>query len=332
MEDSFHMSIRRLITLSIIFTAIVSTWCRGGIPCGKDNNSIDTVQHSIIFISDTQAPMRFEKIIMRTHRNEEATKILLNTILSDSTVSSVFLFGDITAMGSIEYNWTSIDSFLTHLKIRRIPAYVAAGNHDYLLSPSAGEGNLKKRFPDFKRTGYSIRNGPLALVLLNSNFGELNQSEEIQQQEWYLKELHALEQDSTIKMVAVGCHHPPFSNSTIVGHDQQVRDKFVPPFMKSSKCRLFLSGHTHTFQHFRDTVANKHFLVIGGGGGLLHTLKAGEPDELQDQVQWNTEYRMFHFVRGVISTDGLSLNVMMLTEDLAGPQSVYNVFIPFSHQ
>jgi predicted phosphodiesterase len=326
------MNIRQLTALSIIFTAIVLTWCHGGTSYGKDNNSTDSAQHSIIFISDTQAPMRFEKTFMRTHRNEEATKILLNTILSDSTVSSVFLLGDVTAMGSFEYNWRTIDSFLICLKVRQISAYVAAGNHDYLLSPIAGESNLKKRFPDFKRTGYSIRNGPLALVLLNSNFSELNHSEEMQQQEWYLNELHALDQDSTIKMVAVGCHHPPFSNSAIVGHDQQVRNRFVPPFMKSNKCRLFLSGHAHTFQHFKDTVANKHFLVIGGGGGLLHTLKAGEPDELQDQVQWNNEYRMFHFVRGVISTDGLSLNVMMLTEDLGGPQSVYKVFIPFNNR
>jgi predicted phosphodiesterase len=326
------MDIRGLIALSILFIALVSPWCHSGTPCGKDNNSTDSAQNSIIFISDTQSPMRFEKLILKTHRNEEATKILFNTIASESHISSIFFFGDVTAIGSFNSSWSTIDSFLTRLKVRRIPAYVAAGNHDYLLSPSAGESNLKKRFPDFKRTGYSIRNGSLALVLLNSNFSELNLSEELQQQEWYLHELHALEQDSTIKMVAVGCHHPPFSNSAIVGHDQQVRDKFVPPFMKSNKCRLFLSGHAHTFQHFKDTVANKHFLVIGGGGGLLHTLKAGEPSELQDQVQWNTEYRMFHFVRGIISTDGLSLNVMMLTEDLTGPQSVYKVFIPFNNR
>ncbi len=154
----------------------------------------------------------------------------------------------------------------------------------------------------------------------------------MQQQEWYLNELHTLEQDSTIKLVAVGCHHPPFSNSTIVGHSQEVRDEFVPPFMKSSKCRLFISGHAHTFQYFKDTLANKHFLVIGGGGGLLHTLNAGEPGELQDQVQWDTEYRMFHFVRGSFSTKEFILNVMMLTEDLKGPQSVYKVLIPLNDQ
>jgi predicted phosphodiesterase len=326
------MSIRRSIALSIIFTAMVSTLCRGGLPFSSDNNSTDSVRHSIIFISDTQAPMRFEKIFMRTHRNKKATKILLNAIASDYTVSSVFLFGDVTAIGSFDYNWTTIDSFLTCLKVRQISAYVAAGNHDYLLYPSVGEANLRKRFPSFRRTGYTVRINPLAIVLLNSNFGELNHSEKAQQQKWYLNELHALEQDSTIMLVVVGCHHPPFSNSTVVGHSQQVREEFVPPFMKYNKCRLFISGHAHTFQYFKDTVADKHFLVIGGGGGLLHTLKAGEPDELQDQVQWNTEYRMFHFVRGVITADGLLLNVMMLTEDLAGPRSVYEVFIPFPHR
>jgi hypothetical protein len=323
---------KRLLSRTILFTAIISSWCCAQTPFLKDQNANDTAQHAIIFISDTQAPMGVEKIIMRTHRNEEATKILLNAIACDSSVSSVFLFGDLTAMGSINSNWATLDAFLTRLKDRRIPAYAAAGNHDYLISPRLGEANLKKRFPEFKRTGYTIRTGPLALVLLNSNFSELSYSEEAQQQSWYLQELQALEQDSTVAMVAVGCHHSPFSNSTIVGHDQRVRDKFVPAFINSNKCRLFLSGHAHTFQHFKDTVAQKHFLVIGGGGGLLHTLNVGKPNELQDQVRWKDSYRMFHFVRGVFSTNGLFLKVMMLTEDLAGPNPVYELFIPFPHR
>ena len=320
---------KRLLSRTILFTAIISTWCCAQTPFHTDQNARDTAQYAIIFMSDTQAPMEFEKIIMQTHRNEEATKILLKAIENDSSVSSVFLFGDVTAMSSINSNWATLDSFLTRLKVRHIPAYAAAGNHDYLISPRLGEANLKKRFPDFKRTGYTIRTGPLALVLLNSNFAELKYSEEAQQQAWYLHELQALEQDSTVRMVAVGCHHSPFSNSTIVGHDQNVRDQFVPAFMNSNKCRLFLSGHAHTFQHFKDTVAQKHFLVIGGGGGLLHTLKVCAPDELQDQVRWNDKYRMFHYVRGVLTSDGLFLKVMMLTEDLAGPKSVYELFIPF---
>jgi predicted phosphodiesterase len=326
------MNIKRLIALSFISTVLVSPWCRGGTFLGTDSNSTDNAPRSIIFISDTQAPMWFEKIFVRTHRNEEATKILFNTIIKDSSVSSVFLLGDLTAMSSIENNWTTIDSFLTRLKENRISAYATAGNHDYLLSPRAGEINLKKRFPDFRKTGYTVRISSLAIVLLNSDFTGLNHSEEVQQQEWYFKELQALEQDSTIQLVVVGCHHSPFSNSAIVGHSQLVREEFVPPFMRSNKCRLFISGHAHTFQHFKDTDTDKHFLVIGGGGGLLHRLKAGDPDELQDQVQRNTEYRMFHFIRGLLSESSFILTVMMLTEDLKGPNAVYEINIPLSSQ
>jgi hypothetical protein len=167
---------------------------------------------------------------------------------------------------------------------------------------------------------------------LNSNFNELDYSEENQQLEWYINELHALERDPTIKIVAVGCHHPPFSNSSIVGYSRRVREQFVPPFTESNKCRIFLSGHAHTFQHFKDTLANKHFLVIGGGGGLLHKLKASKPGELQDQVHWKTDYRMFHFVRGTLTSDRFILTIMMLTEDLQGPYPVYEVDIPLKSQ
>jgi len=325
------MRIKRLIVYSIFFTAILQTQGRGEILFGEDNNFIDSVRNSIIFISDTQAPMGFEKIFVRTHNNEEATKIIFNAIVGDSTVASIFMLGDITAMSSFDHNWATIDSFLTDLKARRISAHAAAGNHDYLLTSSKGEANLSKRFPDFKRTGYTVQVNSLSIILLNSNFKRLSHSEKKQQLEWYINELHTLDQDTTVKLIAVGCHHSPFSNSSIVGSDKDVRDTFIQPFLKSKKSRLFISGHAHTFQYFKDTVEDKHFLVIGGGG-LLHKLKAGEPDELKDQVDWSTEYRMFHYVRGVFTPDGLLLNVMMLNEDLTGPKSAFELLIPFNHR
>jgi predicted MPP superfamily phosphohydrolase len=323
------LAIRKLLAFSTFFILLLSARCRSEIPSGTVNDSINCPERAVIFISDIQTPMWFEKIFVKTHRNEEATKILLTAITRDSTVSSVFILGDVTAMSSLDFHWTMVDSFLNRLKLRHIPVYAVAGNHDYLLSSSGGEKNLMKRFPAFRRTGYTIRESSFAVVLLNSNFGELDESETQRQQEWYLRELQALEQDSTIKLVAVGCHHPPYSNSSIVGHSQRVRDLFVPPFLNSKKCRLFLSGHAHTFQYFKDTVAQKHFLVLGGGGGLLHTLKPEEPDAYHDQVPWNSAYRLFHYVQGKITKDGLKLLVMMLDENLDGPRVVYQVFIPF---
>jgi predicted MPP superfamily phosphohydrolase len=298
------------------------------VPANTSPDNADDEQNTIIFISDTQAPMWFEQLFVKTHRNEEATTILLHDLARDSTLSAVFFMGDITAMGSIDHNWTSVDTFLLQLSRNHIPAYAVSGNHDYLLFPGAGLSNLKKRFPSFIQTGYTVQLDNFAVILLNSNFDKLTNSEEKFQQAWYLKELCRLEEDTTIQFIVVGCHHSPFSNSSIVGYSQQVRNEFVPPFLQSTKCKLFVSGHAHTFQHFKDSLTGKHFLVIGGGGGLLHTLRPANSDEYQDQVRWNSEYRLFHYLYGMFSKDTLRLTVKMLSSDLSGPNPVYEVDIP----
>ncbi|MBN1397874.1 MAG: metallophosphoesterase [Bacteroidetes bacterium] len=322
------ITIRQILYAALLVFAVQAE-CKSEVLQSENIKIADSTRQSIIFISDTQAPMAAEKFFVKTHNNEKATEILFDAILSDSAVSSVFMLGDLTAMGSFDNNWTAVDTFLADLKLKNISVHAAIGNHDYLLFSNSGETNLKKRFPDFNRTGYSVRIDSLAIILLNSNFAHLNRSDEEYQEKWYNDKLQSLEKDSTVKMTIVACHHSPFSNSTIVGSDKKVRRTFVPSFLKSRKCRIFISGHAHTFQHFNDTLAGKHFLVIGGGGGLLHKLEEGEADELQDQVKWDTKYRMFHFVKCDFKSEGLLLRVMMLDENLTGPKSVYELFIPF---
>ena len=292
----------------------------------------DSTQRTIIFISDTQTPMWFEKIFVKTHRNNEATDILLDAIASDTLVSSVYLLGDVTAMSSFNSNWVKIDTFIARLNMTDVDVHATPGNHDYLLSSSTGEKHFKQRFPDFNRTGSVIMEGPVAVILLNSNFIELKASEEKRQLDWYTQQLDILEKDTTIKMVIVGCHHSPYTNSVIVNPSKKVREQFVKPFMGSSKSRLFISGHAHTFQYFKDTLVDKHFLVIGGGGGLLHSLSSEKENDLQDQIKWDGKYRMFHFARCTIMPDGFDLKVLMLTDDLKKLECVYNIFIPFDKQ
>jgi predicted phosphodiesterase len=294
-------------------------------------DTTQTRETSFIIISDTQSPIWFEKIFVKTHRNEEATKILFSTIAKDTSISAVFFLGDVTAMSSFNSNWEIVDTLLEQLKLKNISAYATAGNHDYLFSSAKGEANLKKRFPNFCRTGFTIRLGTFAFILLNSNYSVLNDSEEVKQEEWYQREFHFLDQDTTIKIIAVGCHHSPFSNSSIVGHSQIVQDKFIPPFLDSKKSKFFISGHAHTFQHFKDTLFNKDFLVIGGGGGLLHTLKEPKPYELKDRFYSNAEYRMFHFVKCVLLDNALNIYVMMLTEDFEKLETIYSISYPIAN-
>jgi Icc-related predicted phosphoesterase len=318
-----------IMKLKIFFiAALAAIFLVSSRTCGQSTAAQcpDSSGNRVVFISDTQKPMWFEKIFVKTHRNEEATGILLRSIQNDTTVRKVFFLGDIVSIGSINRNWRKIDTFLVHLRSRNVDTYAAAGNHDYLFSSVDGEANIKKRFPAFVRTGYCVRDGKLAVILLNSNFSELSHSEKKQQQEWYTNELRTLDSDTSVDLVIVCCHHPPYSNSSIVGFSKKVREKFVPPFRNSAKGRVFISGHAHTFQHFADSL--KHFLVIGGGGGLLHTLKKTKPGDPQDLVDWKTKYRMFHYVVGSYVPGGFLLTVMMLTEDLQGPRPVYKIFIP----
>lgn len=306
----------------IIFTWIFICECYANIDSiGKDSSCTDTL--TFIFISDTQKPMWFEKLFVKTHRNEEATDILLNDIVSRPEISAVLILGDVTAMSSFENNWIKIDTFLANLNKKNIPAYAVMGNHDCLLSTSQGEQNFSKRFPAFVKTGYTVRIKQCAVVMLNSNFSEMSQKEIKYQDEWYQKELDELEKDSTVQLIIVGCHHSPYCNSNIVGPSKKVRTKFVPAFSKNKKCKFFLSGHAHTFQHFMDSLNNKHFIVLGGGGGLLHRLNGDVCHGLKDQTNWGKDYRMFHYLQCKVIDKKILLEVMMLRENLEGPYSAY---------
>ena len=76
-----------------------------------------------------------------------------------------------------------------------------------------------------------------------------------------------------------------------MGSSKAVQQKFVSLFMRSKKTSLFLSGHSHNFEHFKKN--GKDFLVIGGGGGLHQPLYPGT-DDLADIAP---EYKpMFHYL------------------------------------
>lgn len=287
---------------------------------------------TLIFISDTQSPLWIESLFIQKHRNEEATVKLFNSILADTSVVAVFHFGDVTGFGALSTQWNTIDTFLAALKKKNIRMYATPGNHEYLLIPSTGISNFYRRFPESQQISYIIRFGYVAIIFLNSNFSNLTRTEIIQQERWYVHQLDSLEQDSCIDVVIVGCHHPPYTNNTVIGPSRRVEEEFVPPFLNHAKCKLFISGHSHAFEHFKNdtssiTKTQKDFIVIGGGGGLLHPLLLGRNQRWKDLFKPQTKYRMFHYIRGTLTPTGLVLTVMMLHDDLSGPIPVYNLFL-----
>jgi hypothetical protein len=184
------------------------------------------------------------------------------------------------------------------------------GNHEVMGQAKKGQRKFQERFPNHVNTGYLTTVDSIAVVLLNSNFGTLTPAEEVKQVEWYKQTLKQLDADSSVQFIITGCHHSPYTNSKIVGSSIAVRQKFVAPFLKSPKSRLFLSGHSHNFEQFK--VDGKDFLVIGGGGGLHQPLKKGDGIIPSLNAGYNP---LFHYLSVRRNETGLQLTSHQLNPD-----------------
>lgn len=225
------------------------------------NPAAETIRAA--FVSDTQSPMFPETIALPRNNNELARSKIFDSIFRFRP-HSVFHLGDLVSLGFWDGTWKAIDAFGEQLQTLGKGFYPVLGNHELMLFAESGEVNFQKRFPHASRTGYMRRVGPLAVLLLNSNFSVLTADEQAEQLSWYQETLRELDKDSTVGMVVVACHHSPYTNSKIVSPSGDVQESFVPPFLQSAKARIFLSGHAHAAEHFR--ISTKDFLVIGGGG------------------------------------------------------------------
>jgi hypothetical protein len=279
----------------------------------------------IIFISDTQEPLWVETLIMKRNNNLKARTEIFREIIKEKPAKVIHL-GDIVALGYKDSEWQPIDDFIRRLISNGAEFYPTLGNHELIFFPDTGEKNFMKRFPFYSRTGYLIDNGPLKIILLNSNFHHLSEEEIERQQQWYQNTLTHLQNDTTVKAVIVGCHHSPFTNSTVVNPNKYVQELFVKPFINSKKCKAFISGHCHAFEHFK--YKNKDFLVIGGGGGLQQKLYTGNEEKFKDIYNSSQPIRMFHFLKCSIQRDTLRLTLNMLNNDYKNFDRSYKIQYP----
>jgi Icc-related predicted phosphoesterase len=276
----------------------------------------------LVFISDTQAPMWVETLKLKRNRNEEATRMLLEDVLAQKP-SALYFTGDVVNMGYKNDRWTLIDSSLNKTCAAGISTHACLGNHDVMRNAKAGEKNFLKRFPDNVNTGYVVKQDSVATVFLNSNFTKLSAEQNAKQEAWYKQTLSALDTAGDVKVIIVCCHHSPYTDSKIVHCSVPVQEKFVPPFIKSKKCRLFVSGHAHMFEHYN--VQGKDFMVIGGGGGLNQPLEPG----LCGQVDLAKDYKpMFHYLSVYLYADHLKVTSRKLKKDFSGIEEGLTFDVP----
>jgi calcineurin-like phosphoesterase family protein len=274
----------------------------------------------IAMISDTQAPMWIEKVFLKSDHNEKATAILFEQIVKQKP-EFLFVLGDVTAKSSKEKKWRAMDTYLSSCRSSGISANALLGNHDVMGNARKGELNFLKRFQDAKPNGYCQIVDSIAFVMLNSNFKRMK-SEGIElQQKWYKKTLDSLNKDSGVKVIIVSCHHAPFSNSKIVGSSISVQENFVPLFLNTKKCRLFITGHAHAFEHFIQS--GKDFFVIGGGGGIHQPLS-------QERKDIQSDYKPeFHFLIITSNPQSLQIDSYGLKQDFSGFEKRHILDLPF---
>ena len=283
-------------------------------PVHSQSNNIRKENSTVFgFISDTQAPLWIEKLWVKSNHNEEATEAIFNQIRKETNLTALFHLGDITPWGSLGLAWHSIDKQFAKLKGVPIPVYAVPGNHEYFFPSLLGLSQFQKRFPDFKKSWYSVKIKNTEVILLNSNFSHLSKSDIKEQKKWYTKTLADAEKDTLINFIIVGTHHSPFTNSTIVEPSCEVEKEFVQPFLRNSKCKLFISGHAHAFEHFKED--DKNFLVVGGGGGLQQPLFTGTDQRKKDYFPISSSIRMFHYLLIEEKENFLLAKVVMLNDD-----------------
>jgi predicted MPP superfamily phosphohydrolase len=250
---------------------------------GKYNNEI-------AFASDTQAPLWIESFFLRDNQNRKATGMIFKDIAARRPLS-LFLLGDVVSLGTSNRAWKPMKNYLDSCRNGCIPVHAILGNHEVMGKSRKGQRKFQTFFPNHVVTGYYELIDSVAVVMLNSNFSTLSRSDEQKQLAWYKETIDQLDENPAVQYIIICCHHSPYSNSKLVGSSKAVQQKFVPYYIKSPKSKLFLSGHSHAFEHFK--IEGKDFLVIGGGGGLHQPLSFGT-GQLADL---NTDYKpAFHYL------------------------------------
>jgi Icc-related predicted phosphoesterase len=271
---------------------------------------IDLSEKPVILLGDTQETSIWE---FWREKNTGLRKIILDKI-GEENPEFIVLLGDGVFQGSSSEQWAGYLSDAKMISKKNITVYPIMGNHEYFGSYDFIKSNIASVFPQLKgMTWYSVKAGALAFIFLNSNFSELSDLEVLTQNEWYIKTINEFEKDESVKGIVVAAHHPPYTNSTVVSADGDVRIYFVSGFLKMEKPGMFFSGHCHSYEHFIEN--GKHFIVSGGGGGPRHELETDKSVRKYDDKYDGGSIRDFHFCRLFADKDKIRVEVVFYSKE-----------------
>ena len=275
---------------------------------GEINSKHDT--SSFILVGDTQQTRLWE---FWSEKNKGVQKAVLQKVASQNPAFIIHL-GDLVFRGASRKHWEKFDGFAKEIRVRNIPIWPVLGNHEYYGDNKRALDNFFTRFPHLNHGKWTaFRYKSIGIILLDSNFNDLEQAEKEKQAEWYRNALTEFQDhNDQVKIILVACHHSPYTNSKIVTDNKDVQQTFVEPFYNTSKAKLFFSGHCHSYERFKKK--NKLFVVSGGGGGPRHKLRTNAPHN-DLYIKQKGELRDFNFCKITILNNGVRTEMVRMTKN-----------------
>jgi len=271
---------------------------------------IQATKNHFILVGDTQGTSHWE---FWREKNDRERKLIINEIAKREPAFVIHL-GDLTTRGSSEKHWQQFDDMHKEFRKKEIPYFPIFGNHEFYGNDKKAQQNYFERFPYLdQRRWYSFIWKNLGLILVDSNFSSLTKEQIEGQSQWYLNELEKFEKMTGVDYIIVCCHEPPFTNSLVVSPNEKVKVYFADPFLRFQKTRLFLSGHSHSYERFQ--MDGKFFIVSGGGGGPRHKVIIDPRKRRYQDLFSGAELRFFHFCEIENRNDTLVFKVLRLESD-----------------
>ncbi len=273
-------------------------------------------------VGDLQRTSHLE--FWREQNDPEREKVV--QAIAASRPAFLAITGDMVFDGSSPAAWAAFDALSAPLRDAGIPVFTAFGNHEYW--GGGGERHVFARFPHLQqRHWYAVAWGPVRLVVLDSNAGDLGERAWQEQKGWYQGTLDAIDRDPEARGALVLLHHPPFTNSTVTGDEPRVQRDVLPAFLAAKKTMAMMAGHVHSYERFAR--GGKALIVSGGGGGPRAALATGADRRHPDDLFEGPSPRDFNFVVMTVTEGGLAAEVRGLPKGGAAFTPMDWFFLPF---
>jgi Icc-related predicted phosphoesterase len=264
----------------------------------------------IVVYGDTQSRHPLEFWQRDTSRARRHVAYRIAQIRPDAVINA----GDLVDRGGSAGAWKVFDEENAWLRRMGVPYYPVLGNHEFMGgSTEEALDNYFSRFPYLRRRRwYRLPVGAMAFLMLDSNFDEMTADELRSQLTWIQNNLAECERDPNVRMAVIVIHHPPFTHSTSEPPNVKVTHLILPLIGGNAKCKLFFSGHIHSYERFR--VGGVNYIVSGGGGGPLDHIGEGIfPEDLYK----GGPVRGFHYCLMTLYRKQCTVEMFELQPDLS---------------